>query len=193
LPPALGSERLPWETLRSWVAEDERGARPATAADLLAELGRGAIRDVWIASGPADDRFERVLAHAALAGGWAVLREPALPVPAATLLWARPTLIAGRAAELAELLAAAAAEAPRWGARRWLRRRLARLRALVVPAAAGAASADLPERLAERLEELGLDARLVRVVVELGPLAAARGADETAIAFDRPAELPDPE
>ena len=129
---------------------------------MIGELGPGPGRDIWISSGPLERAGERSLALAALRAGWAVLREPAERLPAATLLWARPTIVSGTAAELDELLAAVAAEAPRWGARRWLRRRLARLRALVLEGdRTDPERPELPERLEIRLAELGAVARVL--------------------------------
>jgi hypothetical protein len=143
---------VPWELLRELVRPP--AAEEAAAASALVErLGPASERDVWISSAALDAPRERILRLGALAGGWAVLREPATPLPAATLLWARPTLLAGDGGELGALLEAATAEAPRWRAASWLRRRLARIRAVV---AAGG------EREVEaRLAALGLRVRVL--------------------------------
>lgn len=121
------------------------GAAPA-ARRLLATLGAPAQREVWLSWAPLEGP-ERLLAAAALLGGWAVFREPGAAVHPATFAWARPTLVSGGAAELAALADGLEALAPRWRRERWLRRRLARLRAWIVTGAAP--SAELSRRLAK--------------------------------------------
>lgn len=144
------------EFLAALAGADE-GER-AGARVLLDRLGRGPEREVWISFRPFD-RLERTVATAALLGGWAVLREPADPLPPATFAWARPTVLIAPAASVERLLAGTAAEAPRACRARWLRRRLARLRAVVVEE--GVAMAPLAERLralGATAEVLSLDA-----------------------------------
>jgi hypothetical protein len=121
---------------------------------LLERLGAGPERDVWISFRPLDE-VERTLAMAGLIGGWAILREPVEPLPPSTVAWARPTILAAPATAVDALLAGLAREAPRaWGAR-WLRRRLARLRAVVTDDDSAVAA------LAGRLNELGAPARVL--------------------------------
>jgi hypothetical protein len=102
------------------------------AAALLAELGEGARRDVWLTCGDLAAPGESALALAAIGGGWAVVHEPAPAIHPATFLWARPTIAGGTVGALALLLDACERQAPRWRAGAWLARRLRRLRALAV-------------------------------------------------------------
>ena len=137
------------------VALASAGAAEARlASELVARLGPGPERDVWISSRRLELAPERIAALAALADGWAVVREPCEPLPAETFAWARPTIVVGGGREVAALLAAFEALAPRPFRERWLRRRLARLRAVVIddgePGPAG-----------ERLAALGAEPRLL--------------------------------
>ena len=63
------------------------------ASELVARLGSGPERDVWISSRRLELAPERIAALAALVGGWAVVREPCEPLPAETFAWARPTIV----------------------------------------------------------------------------------------------------
>jgi hypothetical protein len=136
---------------RRWLARlaGAGASEVAAARALLERLGPGPQRDVWLSWRALDAGGERALALAALAGGWAVLREPADPLPASTFAWARPTVVCASAAELDRLADDFAAASPRFLAARWRRRRLARLRALLFEA-----GADAPARAA-RWRELG--------------------------------------
>lgn len=133
-------------------------ARPAEelagAAALLAELGEGRERDVWLTRGALDAPGEAALALAAFAGGWAVVHEPGGEIHPATFLWARPTIVGGTEAELARLLDGCPRQAPRWRRGVWLAKRLRRLRAVVVIGGDGAATA-------ARLAALGARPRLL--------------------------------
>jgi hypothetical protein len=122
-----------------WLARLAGAGAPEVAAAqrLLERLGAGPERDVWLSWRPLEADAERTLALAAVAGGWAVLREPADPLPAATFAWARPTLIAAPGPELDRLADDFAALAPRLLGARWRRRRLARLRAVLVEGGGG--------------------------------------------------------
>jgi hypothetical protein len=126
-----------------------------SARALLEAIGAGPTRDIWISWRPFELRRERVALLAAALGAWAVLREPGAALHPSVLAWARPTVLVGGAAELDALLAGFEAEAPRAFRARWLRRRLARLRAIVV-------DDDTPvEPLARRLVGLGATAGVV--------------------------------
>ena len=143
---------VPLEFLEILARTDERAEDGAR--ELVGRLGAGPERDVWISFRRLDE-VERTVALAGLLGGWAILREPVEPLPPATFAWARPTVLVAPAAGVAALLDGLAGEAPRALGRRWLRRRLARLRAVVVDDGAAAPA------LAERLGELGAPARVL--------------------------------
>lgn len=136
--PEVAPEVVP-EVVRDWLARLARAEahQVAAAQRLLERLGAGPERDVWLSWRPLEADAERTLALAAVAGGWAVLREPADPLPAATFAWARPTLIAAPGPELDRLADDFAALAPRLLGARWRRRRLARLRAVLVEGGGG--------------------------------------------------------
>jgi hypothetical protein len=144
---------VPRELLAALLATDAAAAGRARA--LLERLGPAPGRDVWISWRPLSEAAEPILALAGLLGGWAILREPADPLPPSTFAWARPTLLAGRGAELETLLEGFEAMAPRPFRARWLRRRVARLRALVCDTPEAAA------RLAARIDRLGGHAEVV--------------------------------
>ncbi len=131
------------------------------ARALLAELGPAPERDIWISWRPLSAAPERVLALAALLGGWALLREPGEMLPPSTFAWARPTVLAGEADELATLLAGFESIAPRPFRGRWLRRRSARLRAVVVDGDGKSSSPIAPDAINERLASLGSKARIL--------------------------------
>jgi len=138
------------------LAATSRQAEPA-ARRLLATIDlpeANGQRDVWLSWAPID-RQEEVLAAAAYLGGWAVLREPGESIHPATFAWARPTIVTGDGAALAALAESLTAMAPRWGRERWLRRRLARLRACIVTGAAPSVE------LARRLQGLAPAARVL--------------------------------
>jgi hypothetical protein len=118
----------------------------------------GAPRPIWLSAAPLDRPAERRLARLAAEEGWAVFREPGLPIHPDTFLWARPTLLAGEVAELEALLDGVLARAPRWPAgwrRIWLARRMRRLCALLVPP--GRAT----DGLTARLRRAGAAARVL--------------------------------
>jgi len=140
--------------VRAALAPAARDAALA-AAELLTALGAGDRRDIWLTRGDLASPGGRALALAALAGGWAVVHEPAAAIHPATFLWARPTIVGGAAAELDELMAGCSAQAPRWRREAWLAKRLRRLRAVVV------AAGEDPRRLAARLAALGATARVL--------------------------------
>ena len=148
-PPEAGAPRELLAALAATGAAEER-----LAAELVARLGAGVERDVWISSRRLELAPERVAALAALAGGWAVVREPAEPLPAETFAWARPTILIGGGRELAALLGEFERLAPRTFRDRWLRRRLARLRAVVVDDGE-------PRPVGERLAALGAEASVL--------------------------------
>jgi hypothetical protein len=102
------------------------------AGELTRSLPAPQGRDVWISRRETGDRMECALALWAAASGAAIVREPAPHLHPALFAWARPTVVADGAAALAALCAGFAAEAPKLGAARWRRRRLARLRAVLV-------------------------------------------------------------
>lgn len=138
------------ERLRGSSADEVK-----SAGALLDALGSGPGRDIWISWRPFELRRERVVLLAAALGGWAILREPGAGLHPSILAWARPTLLVGGATELEELLAGFEAEAPRAFRARWLRRRLARLRAVVIDDDAAS------ESLARRLVGLGAETGIV--------------------------------
>lgn len=152
---AKAEARAPREMLAALAGAD--AAEQRLAATLGERLGRGAERDVWISWRPLELAPERIAALAALEGGWAIVREPLGPaasLPAETFAWARPTILVGGGAEVAALLDAFRRLAPRTFRERWLRRRLARLRAVTV-------DDGVVEPVRERLVALGAEARLV--------------------------------
>ncbi len=134
-------------------------AELAAARQLLAHLGGASGREIWISTRPLDGGAERQLALAALLAGWAIVREPGERLHPDLFAWARPTLLSGTGAELGELLRGFAAAAPRFGAARWLRRRLHRLQVVLIEEAGEGAG----ERagLAAQLRELGGVARVL--------------------------------
>ncbi len=141
----------------------------AAARALTAALGPGPERDVWISWRPLAAEFETVLLVAAQLGGWAIVREPSPTLHPLTFAWARPTLLAGPCDELLALFDGFAAAAPRTLPQRWMRRRLARLRALIpLGDEAGAAAVE------DRVTELGGRARRI----DADSLRAARAGDE---------------
>jgi hypothetical protein len=136
------------------------GLGPADAAPgaaLLAALPPLPERPIWLTCGGLERPVERATAAAALAGGWAVVLEPGPAIHAATFAWARPTVLAGSTAELAELFSGFEALAPRWRRRAWLTRRTARLRALVVGAGEDG------ETLGARARALGAPAAVLSI------------------------------
>jgi hypothetical protein len=150
LPVGAGVAREAVEQLRAAGDDEARSAR-----GLLESLGPGAQRDIWISWRPFELRAERVALVAAALGGWAILREPGAALHPSVLAWARPTVLIGGAGELEALLAGFEAEAPRPFGARWLRRRLARLRAIVVD------DGEPAEALARRLVGLGAETGVV--------------------------------
>jgi hypothetical protein len=150
LPAGAAVAREAVERLRA-AGEDEA----LSARALLGAIGPGPQRDIWISWRPFDRREERVALVAAALAGWAILREPGEGLHPSVLAWARPTLLVGGAGELETLLAGFEAEAPRAFRARWLRRRLARLRAVVVDDGAPV------EALARRLVGLGAETGVV--------------------------------
>lgn len=133
------------EAERFLRAADEAGAT-ALAAALAATLGPPpARRDIWLSHRPPAAPPEAALALWAAESGAAVLREPGASLHPELFAWARPTVLSSPDAALRELLAGFGALAPRLGAKRWRRRRLARLRAVLVE---GGDDAEVRERLA---------------------------------------------
>lgn len=130
--------------------------RAAALLELLAEMPPQ--REIWLTAGNLSRDVDRITALAAVAGGWAVVLDAGPRIEPQTLVWARPTLLAGETAELADLLAGFAALAPRRRPAAWRRRRLARLRAVLIDA-----DADAGEALTPRLVELGSAARTLSI------------------------------
>ncbi|MCM2269643.1 MAG: hypothetical protein NDJ75_06045 [Thermoanaerobaculia bacterium] len=133
-------------------------AEAGRAATLLEQLSAPPGREIWLTAGGLSRDVDRIAALAAIAGGWAVVLDAGSRIEPQTFAWARPTLLAGEAAELADLLAGFAALAPRRRTAAWRRRHLARLRAVLIGAEAGAGDA-----LAARLLELGSTARRLSI------------------------------
>lgn len=114
---------------------------PADLGRLLAELRPSQRRDILVLDRPPGEARARILLAWAAATGAAVLLEPERDRTAATLAWARPTVVAGSPAELVAL----GEHLLVLGAPARLRRRrapLGRLRAIVV---LGRAECSLPE------------------------------------------------
>jgi hypothetical protein len=109
---------------------------------------QGRERDVWISHRQPLHAGDARLAAWAAETGAVIVREPSPRLHPALFAWARPTIVAGAPAELEALLDGFAAEAPRLGAGRWRRRRLARLRAVLVAADGEGAARSLEARLA---------------------------------------------
>lgn len=150
--PAAGGEAAAADWLATVVGLG--GAEAGRAAALLERLSAPPGREIWLTAGGLSRDVDRLAALAAVAGGWAVVLDTGPRIEPQMLAWARPTLLAGEAAELADLLAGFAALAPRRRPAAWRRRHLARLRALLIDAEAGAGDA-----LGARLLELGSTAR----------------------------------
>jgi hypothetical protein len=148
---ATAGSAVPRELLARLAAGTE--AEAAAAHRLLEVLGPPPQREVWISWRRLDAGAEGVLLLASQLAGWAVVREPGEALHPQVFAWARPTLLAGSGAELAALLDGFAAAAPRPLRGRWLRRRLARLRAVIVDDGSD------PAALARRVGELGGEAR----------------------------------
>lgn len=107
--------------------------RSAPSEQLGRQLGaprRG--RDIWISTRAVDVTCEAQLALWAAHTGAAIVREPGERLHPELLAWARPTLVSAPAAELDGLFGGLESISPRLWAKRWRRRRLARLRALLV-------------------------------------------------------------
>ena len=141
---ARAASELEWELGREDASEQERIPREliarlgdalefevASAHALLSHLG-GAKGEIWISTRTLAGREEAVLALAATVADGVIVREPGERLHPALLLWARPTLVSGSRAELVELFAGVGAEAPKFRRDRWLARRLARLRTVLV-------------------------------------------------------------
>ncbi|MFN7940065.1 MAG: hypothetical protein U0X73_00580 [Thermoanaerobaculia bacterium] len=146
------------EELAAGVAA--RLAEPSAARGALAALddliAPGARREILVARRPWSHPFEAGLLTWAVARGHALVLEP---VPAAwipTLAWARPTLLALAAGEIAPLTAALRSLAPRWGRGRWLAARGARLRNVLI-------EGEIGERVAEPLREWAPGAAIHRL------------------------------
>ena len=151
--PSAADSAAPVSDVLLALAAAAESAEPA-ARRLLASLGPPPQRDIWFSWAPLDDD-EAVLLAAAFFGGWAVFREPGDAMHPATFAWTRPTIASGDGAALAALGAGLEEMAPRWQRRRWLRRRLARLRAWIVTGEAPSAE------LTQRLRNLAPEARLL--------------------------------
>ncbi len=125
-PPEPGAEEAVRELLRHY--REASAAEIETAGALLRKVAPSGEREIWLSGRPLTVNAERILAGAALLGGWAVVREPGAGVSAATFLWARPTLHSETRSGLDGLFSELRARAPRRRPTRWLERRLARLR-----------------------------------------------------------------
>lgn len=116
-----------------WLRACGRLGDPGFAGELARAVdpppGRG---DVWIARRSEPDAFDAAFVLRLASGGGAVVWEPGEEIRPELALWVRPTLVDGAASELIVLASGWARAAPRWRRERWLRRRLARLRALLV-------------------------------------------------------------
>jgi hypothetical protein len=130
----------------------------AAARALLAAVATPGEREIWISGRPLERAEERTLALAGVLAGWAIVREAGAAVTPALLLWARPTVHSGDEDELRDLLRALPGEAPRPRRARWLSRRLARLRLLLVERGAST------ESVARELLALGACAAPPRVL-----------------------------
>jgi len=133
--PAGGGARPGEEEAEGFLRRADEVGSAAPAAGVAAALGPAlAERDIWISHRPLGASPEADLALWAAESGAAVLREPGERLHPGLFGWARPTLLSSPGAALEELLAGFGGLAPRFGARRWARRRLARLRAVLVEA-----------------------------------------------------------
>ena len=129
--PAGEATDAPREYLRA-LHDDLPASREAAVSRLQERLGGAGERQIWYSSRPLDRGCEGLLARAAVEAGWAVVRDPGPRPSPQTVLWARPTLLAGESGELVELCAAMVAGAPRWRRSTWLRRRTRRWRAVLI-------------------------------------------------------------
>lgn len=145
-PPAEESARPGEGEAESFLRAADEAGSTALAAALASTLGPPpARRDIWISHRPPAAPPEAALALWAAQSGAAILREPGESLHPELFAWARPTVLSLPGAALRELLAGFGGLAPRLGARRWRRRRLARLRAVLVE---GGDDAEVRERLA---------------------------------------------
>lgn len=112
--------------------------------------GRPGGRDVLVLGGRLEEPAERALLAWAIVAGAALLLEPVREGLVATAVWARPTVFAGTAGEVARLRHSIESEGSRWWRRR-PRPPFGRLRAVIRTDAAEAAAED-----AGFWEELGV-------------------------------------
>ncbi len=120
------------------VVRDEVGERrvgqeelAALAAGIDAALPPAGARDVVVFQRPLCEPGARALLAWATCSGAALLLQPDPAQLAASVLWSRPTVVAGRAAELAGVRAALAGHEPRPERLRRRRGPLGRLRAVI--------------------------------------------------------------
>lgn len=131
--PGAGAERAGEGEAAGFLAAADEAEDDAGALSLAGALGPAPTgRDIWISHRPLPGSPDAVLALWAARSGAAVLREPGERLHPELFAWARPTLLSAPEMDLIELVDGFAALAPRLGARRWRRRRLARLRAALV-------------------------------------------------------------
>jgi hypothetical protein len=117
------------------LADESATGRALAVLDAL--IAPGGRRDILVARRPWADPFEAGLLLWAVARGHALVLEPVRAAWVPTLAWARPTLLALAAAEIAPLGAALESLAPRWGRGRWLAARGARLRTVLIEGEGG--------------------------------------------------------
>lgn len=151
LPQAAGLERLAWpasgEGARPKLGSSlERGTWPLLVmrvGGFAGELGVGPVRDVVVLGHPLSDPLTRATLAWALVARAAIVLEPQLSALRATTLWARPTVLAATAAELADF----ASDLAKMGRRA----PFGRLRAVLLPA-----REDLPAEVAAVLAARGI-------------------------------------
>lgn len=133
--PSGGGARPGEEEAEGFLRRADELGSAAPAAGVAAALGPAlAGRDIWISHRPLGASPDADLALWAAESGAAILREPGERLHPGLFGWARPTILSSPGGALEALLAGFGDLAPRFGAGRWRRRRLARLRAVLVEA-----------------------------------------------------------
>jgi hypothetical protein len=130
---------------------EPRAPADSGAASILNTAGeRG--RDVVVSWRSIDDPGERSFVEWATRAGAAIVVERHEAIPVDLILWARPTVLQGTHSDLRHFASEVDRRAPNWLRRRWLRRRLGRLRALIVEGGPADPSTDELARALARLD-----------------------------------------
>lgn len=140
------------------ILEQLRGPLESGSGDTLGTSG-GRSRDIVVSWRSIDHPAERSFVGRAARSGAAIVVERHETIPVDLILWARPTVLQGTHEDLRRFVDEVERQAPIWLRRRWLRRRLGRLRALFAEGDSADRSAVELARALARLDP-GLAARL---------------------------------